>query len=946
MKFETKSLRSKVSKRIFSLFILSALIPILTIYLISYNQISEQLDNETRRQLYRESRSLGLTIYDKLLSLETNLKIITNELERGVQPETFKQDEWLQSIFSGMFIQYDSGIQQALFGEVNPVYELNENQLEHLKNNNTVFYISYPNNQRPQYFLIHNMEYDNNQPGYLVAQINDNNFWNFPVYSPEIACALSHSAYTLYCSSSIEGYNRENLFSDLDITGEDSFDFWNFNDIEYAVNSWNVFLRARFASEDIFLVMAVPRKTAFFTFNDFTSTFPKILIITGLLVALVSISQIRKTLTPLQKLTDGTNRIIRGQFDEPVDINSGDEFEKLATSFNNMARHINEQFKTTSILAEIDRLILSSLDTDYIIEILIKYLGNIIAVDHVCVITLDDENKSSALLHINIDNEFKLIQKQKLKLVGEDLREMEMCDDHLLLKDAEHREYTKQLRILGDKFFLVFPVHIKGELSGIICLGKDADFDASDDKLRQIKELSDRVAVALSNAVWEEKLYFQAHYDSLTKLPNRFLFQDRLEQAIQHASRENSNIAVLFLDLDRFKDVNDSLGHASGDNVLTQAAQTMAEYIRKYDSIARLGGDEFAIFISDINDIDEIVIKAEELSRRILRSMRDPFILESREIYLSVSIGIAIYPRDGDNYNDLLKNADSAMYDAKTKGRNNYQFYDKKNSLIIIEKLDLEQGLRHAIEKNELNLYYQPKIDCKSGEVIGSEALLRWQHPERGLIYPDQFIPRAEETGHVVTIGNWVLEQACLQHKMMLDEGVKNITIAVNISSEQFKQTDFFNLIENILEKTELPPEYLELEITESITIEDFERTKGVIYKLKDLGISISIDDFGTGYSSLSYLQQFPVDKLKIDQAFISKLPDDKNNSSIVKTIIALAHSLELSVIAEGVEKQAQSDFLLAAGCDEIQGYIITQPLSAENFKLFMLRESAHNHSV
>ncbi|MBT5403217.1 MAG: EAL domain-containing protein, partial [Crocinitomicaceae bacterium] len=589
-------------------------------------------------------------------------------------------------------------------------------------------------------------------------------------------------------------------------------------------------------------------------------------------------------------------------------------------------------------LADIDRQILSTLDRSYIIETVIRHLQNLVEANHVCVITIEDFENGSLILHVNKDAENGSIEKRNITIGMAELTELIDCKNYMLLDEFYEKVYTKALIEKGDKSFLIYPVHTKKELSAFICISSDKKLDFDESKLLQLREMADRVAVALSNAAWEEKLFQQAHYDLLTQLPNRLYFKNRLEQELELARRNGSNMAVLFIDLDRFKNINDSLGHMAGDKVLIQMGEMLRNCVRRSEAIARLGGDEFVVIMSETESEEAVSRRAIKLSHRILRNMRKPFRLGHREIYITPSIGIALYPRDGDNSSDLLKNADTAMYNAKNAGRDCYKFYNKEQNENTLELLDLENHLRHAIERNELDLLYQPKICCESGNVIGAEALLRWKHPKLGVLQPDAFISLAEETGMIATIGYWVLKTACLQNMIWRDKGVFKITMAVNLSADQFRQIDLYNNIKIILEETNMLPKYLELEITESITIENFKKTIEALENLKKLGVVIAIDDFGTGYSSLSYLQQFPIDKVKIDRSFIKNITENKDSVSIVKAIIALAHSLNLTVISEGVETQAQYDLLRNMNCDEAQGFYFGPAISAEEFEDFVTK--------
>jgi diguanylate cyclase (GGDEF)-like protein/PAS domain S-box-containing protein len=432
----------------------------------------------------------------------------------------------------------------------------------------------------------------------------------------------------------------------------------------------------------------------------------------------------------------------------------------------------------------------------------------------------------------------------------------------------------------------------------------------------------------------EERIRYLAHYDDLTGLPNRVLFAQLLEQAISEARYAKKEVAVMFIDLDRFKLINDTLSHASGDAVLAQVANRLIGALARRDTVARFGGDEFVVLMRDCGIPNDVTSTAQ----RLLSALAAPFVLENQEYHLTASIGISTFPGDGQDAQTVLKNADSAMYRAKEQGKNNYQFYSSQMNVRSFERLVLERFLRHALDQDEFQLHYQPKIDLTSGRVVGMEALLRWIHPGMGMISPAKFIPLAEETGLIVPIGEWVLREACAQARRWQDEGLPPLRVAVNLSARQFAHDGLHAAIVGALEESRLPPSLLELEITESMTMENPEHATAWLQKIKALGITVAIDDFGTGYSSLGYLKRFPIDSVKIDRSFIKDIPGDTDDVAITQAIIAMGHSLRLKVIAEGVESADQAEFLQRHGCDEAQGYHFGKPLPAADFVELLAR--------
>ena len=434
----------------------------------------------------------------------------------------------------------------------------------------------------------------------------------------------------------------------------------------------------------------------------------------------------------------------------------------------------------------------------------------------------------------------------------------------------------------------------------------------------------------------QRRIEFLAHHDPLTGLPNRLLLSDRVAQALAQAHRLQSRVALMFLDLDRFKTINDSLGHTVGDALLKEVVERLKSCVRESDTISRQGGDEFLVLLTDVRDGDAISRVAEKIHQR----MTQPFVIGTQALSTSFSIGIASYPEDGDDFDTLLKKADTAMYHAKEAGRNSHRFFTEQMNRQVVEHLALENNLRRALENNEFVLHYQPQLDLSEGRVVGVEALIRWNSPE-GLISPARFIPVAESSGLIVPIGTWVLNEACRQARAWQEAGLPPLVMAVNLSAEQFKRPELVNTVINALVLSDLDTHWLELELTESILIQDAETTLATVRRLKTLGVKLSVDDFGTGYSSLAYLKRFAVDKLKIDQSFVRDLETDPDDAAIVRAIIQMAHSLKLKTIAEGVENEELANLLRMFHCDEIQGYWYARPMPAADMEAFLRAQLA-----
>ncbi|HET7479609.1 MAG TPA: EAL domain-containing protein [Rubrobacteraceae bacterium] len=439
--------------------------------------------------------------------------------------------------------------------------------------------------------------------------------------------------------------------------------------------------------------------------------------------------------------------------------------------------------------------------------------------------------------------------------------------------------------------------------------------------------ISRAIRYAIQRKKAEERLAYLSQYDSLTGLANRALFQDRLTQAVARAEREGEMVALLSLDLDRFKDFNDALGHGFGDMLLKTAANRLQGCVREGDTVARLGSDEFGIVLEDVPDVQFVA----SVAQRISAELTEPFTVHGQEMFLSAGMGIAVRPPS--EADALIRDASAALQRAKAAGPDNYQFFSPEMNVEAFERLAFESSLRRALERGEFELHYQPQVDLSTGRIVGAEALLRWNHPELGLISPAKFIPVLEETGMILEIGAWVIQTACSQSRAWRDDGLPGIRVAVNLSAKQFEQQDLSAVVSGALEETGLSPDDLELEITESLLMQDSEESNAKLGRIKsERGVRVSIDDFGTGYSSLAYLKRFPIDALKVDQSFIRDLTEGSDDAAIVAAIIGLAHSLRLAVIAEGVETAAQLEYLRRQGCDEAQGYYLSRPVPAAGF--------------
>ena len=630
----------------------------------------------------------------------------------------------------------------------------------------------------------------------------------------------------------------------------------------------------------------------------------------------------------LAQLTSTATSIASGPAPLPqVQVQGADEIARLATAFNTLTTTVNELQEEVESRVAKRTVTLQDMNTALVKEILShKKTGEQL---HVAANAI--ENAAEGVMICDSEERIISVNKAFSRITGYDAEEILGTTPDTLLGDDESRAKRADIsRTVVDQG------HWKGELWS---RRKDGERYLEQCSVTAVKDDAGRLVnfIVLFSDVTKQKedelrLQFLAHHDPLTGLLNRTLFQQRCEEALMLAERKSTKAAVIFIDLDHFKTVNDSLGHAYGDDLLKQAAGRLVECVRKTDVVGRLGGDEFIVLLNEVGDSGDVAL----IAKKILERLTASFTVAGREIFVSASLGISWFPDDGQSAATLIQNADAAMYAAKEQGRNNYQFFSAEMNAQALEILMMASNLRLAIERQELVLEYQPRIDLKNGKVMGVEALVRWNHPTLGRIMPGQFIGIAEKTGLIEPLGNWVLKKACDQMIEWRASGMAPTRIAVNLSARQFMQSELTERIEAVLQETGLEAQALEVEVTESMVMHDPRRAAVILQRLKEMGVAIAIDDFGTGYSSLSYLKRFPIDYIKIDQSFVRGIPRDAEDVGITNAIIAMAKTLGVKLIAEGVDNAEQLAFLKQEGCNEGQGYLISSPMPADALRRFL----------
>lgn len=925
MRFTGTFLNSVVAKRIAIMLFLAVAIPTALITGLASTTIEKITSNYTHKKLVDISQNYGLSAFSNLIFARAALSQLSAELKLRLEnhnPIALSNTPMFDSVaivsaskftqISGQPKYLSTTLQQAIVNVDTPVTK-------------SPLFIFKPqaNNPSPSVVValpFHDVQtHSITEPQYLVGEIKQNYLWGDQSDYPS---DIHFCVYARYLNET----NTEPIFCNNNATTNAKN--------KAMVGKWSLFLKAEFqhqpwefVTERLYAIKS--QSESFFS----TKRFIGLALISLLFVGLMGLIHIRKTMVPLEKLIEGTRRIAQGKFDA-VEVEGKSEFSELADSFNQMSSHIQRQMDTLQNLSSLDRSMATALNVEELIDNIIQRAetlthGATIAIFRVQEMT-DNEVQCSLHIskHASIDNarvsitpkEYHFIQSIKDGFFEQTSRQSAFC-------------YQKKLANTDCGYTWIFPVLWQGEMCAFVAIGQKEPFDEQAFYWDEIRELAGRIAIAISAQAREDQLLIQAQYDALTGLPNRILLQDRLQQAMEHSDHTSEPFWLAFIDLDRFKFVNDSLGHSAGDQLLTEVAKRLSAIVEDTDTVARFGGDEFIIILQHQSDSHLRM----DMLNQLIEASAMPIYLEGKEIFMSASIGIAVYPTDGKDGDTLLRNADVAMYRAKEMGKNNFQFFTQSMNKRVTDRLSLEMHLRRAIELNEFKLVYQPKVCLVTNEVVGMEALIRWHSEALGFISPLQFIPLAEENGLIIPIGEWVMRTACAQTKAWHAMGFEHLRISVNLSARQFKQKDLVTSISHILQDTGLCAGALELELTESLVMNGVEESMKILHGIREAGVHLSVDDFGTGYSSLAYLKDLPLNTLKIDKSFTDGIINAHDKVPIVDSIILLAKNLGLKVVAEGVEHGYQASYLAAHGCDEIQGYYFSKPKSAENFEAMLL---------
>ena len=924
-------LQSRVGRRVLLLFVVTALVPLAAMALLSLTQVRAILLEQGGARLANGAKAYATGVYERLLTARDVASLV------AAHPTMSTAATLANARGFSFLAKIDgSGKTTVLVGAISPESSaIIETDLR-LASTTDVLIRHVADGGL---YLVHHL---GGMPGdeRLVGKLDAGYVWGDEEdrKAGMVICVVEGESFAqLYCPSGRD-LALPALLSRAAAGKEPTEVTWQNQGVAYRGRIWAQFMRNDFGRPDWYFAVSVPEEEVLAAVNAFRQFFFPVVLLALILIAWLSIRQIRAMLVPLGNLTAATRRVSANDFSTRAEVVSNDEFGELGEAFNSMSVRLGRQFHVAQVHSEIDRLILERNTLDSIIDAALFHVRQLLPSVEVCAVLLDRDDPHAGFVYrltasAPQDQQGAMAvaipQQQRPDLSSSGLVQLapaEPAPAWLLPAQASApAQVWTQVLTWGKT--------ICGWL--VITQRDGAEFSAED--RHTLTELAGRLAIAISSAWREDELFQRAHYDSLTGLPNRSLFSDRLQHEIARSRREVRMLAVMFVDLDHFKSVNDAQGHGAGDMLLCDAAVRIRAVIRESDTVSRHGGDEFTVLLSDIRDQRDALLVA----NNIIEALSAPFSVSGQHCFLSATIGIAIFPDNGDSAEQLLKHADTAMYRAKSSGRGQALFFEERMNAEAVARLSIDRELRRGLERGELELYYQPQVSLADNRVVACEALVRWNHPVRGLLAPGDFIAVAEEGGLIGAIGRWVIEQACRQIRNWRESGMVLERIAVNVSARQFREGDFVGHIHSFVFEQGLAPS-IEIEITETVLLEQTEMLDRKLRQISGFGCTIALDDFGTGFSSMAYLKKLPVDVVKIDRVFIEDIDRSADGRAFVEAIISMAHALGKQVVAEGVERDSQTAVLRALQCDMVQGYRISRPVTAEQFSTFVNNRIRH----
>ena len=918
------SLGTRVARRVLGLFLLCALLPVAVVLLVSYQRVQSTLVGERIAQLGHAAESYATTLLERLQLAGQLTQSIGSHVESATPV-----DASLGRYFRSVEAHVPGAPPRTLLGDAprTPArLDLPASSRVHLVAGEAVLAAAPAADGPRSVWLVRAIAPGDPGRGLLVAELNPDYLWGQADELPYLTsvCVLDAARAPLHCPETLPDSALAQVRVQL-AGGPAGHYAWD-ADGERNISSYReVFLEAKFRASSWPIIASQPEEHALAPTRGVQRLVVSVVVLGLLLAAFLGLVQVRRTMRPLGQLTEATQRIAAREFETRVPVVRDDEFGELAQALNAMSERLGRQFHALGALAQIDSVILSKVDIDRIVAIVLGRMKEAVSADWRLLLLAEPGASGSYRAHA-LDRDPGVLDAEPIVLRREEVARLVAAPEGMPI-DPAARAFAA-FAGLGARSLFAMPIVLNGDLSGLIALGYRDARVPDHDELRLLRDLGDRVAVALATTARDQALYRSAHYDPLTQLPNRLLFLDELARELARAERRGTKLGLLFIDLDGFAHVNDSLGHAAGDALLVHAAARLRACMRKADIVARLGGDEFTVVLPDLRDTAD----AAAVAQHVIGALSQPYDIGTGDTFVSASVGIALYPIDGTTSQELLRNADMAMYRAKAKGRGSHAYFEEEMNREAQHRLALDRELRHAVDAGQFVLHYQPQLDLRSNRVVGAEALIRWRHPTRGLVAPAPFISFAEETGLIERIGEWVLATACAQFMAWRASGLPIGHVSVNVSPRQFHRKDFAERVAQVVQDAGLPRGALRLEITESVLVDDSGAVEATLARFGELGIPLELDDFGTGYSSLAYLQRLPVATIKLDRTFIRDIAVSDNARALVRAAIGMVHALQKEIVAEGVETEAQLALLRDWGCDAVQGYYLSTPVPADQF--------------
>jgi diguanylate cyclase (GGDEF)-like protein len=916
-------LDTKLARRVLGLFLLCAVVPLAVVLFASYGRVQNALVSERDTQLGQAAEGYGTTLLERFYLAEQLARSLAPELSSG------RSHEELRRHFLGAVVYPPDGAPVVLMdgGSAPPAKSSLALRGDHLATGASQVVVADGPRGREVWLLRH-VAYGNARDALLGVQLNGTYLWGDADELPYATslCVLDDRRRALHCTETIAPSALEKLRDRLERSPAGQV-LWEDGGARQRASFREVFLEPRFRGGSWPVVLWQAEEHALAPIDELRRILVPMIIFALLAAALMGLVQVRRIMNPLKQLLGATQRIGDRDFGTRVDVRGDDEFHDLAEAFNGMSERLGRQFHALGALAQIDSVILSKVDFDRIGAIVVGRMREVVR-GRAWMLLLPEESQPGRFLARTADSSAGSLTGREFGFSARELEILAGSPQGVAMGPHTPRPTMPALIGIDPQDLFALPIVAEGAVRGLIVVGGTQRGGPDAEEVRLLQDLGDRVAVALATASRDRELYRRAHFDPLTQLPNRQLFLDELKRELARAERHGTKAALLFIDLDGFSAVNDTLGHAVGDDLLVHVAARLRGCMRKSDLVARLGGDEFTVVVSDVREPSDVAVVAQHL----IDVLSQPYDVGYGDTFITASIGIALYPTDGTSAQELLQHSDMAMYRAKERGRGQHAYFEEAMNREAQQRFLLDRELRHALEVGQFVLHYQPQLDLAAHRITGAEALLRWQHPTRGLVAPGPFIGFAEESGLIDKIGEWVLHEACRQFVRWRAAGLEIDHVSVNVSPRQFRGRDFVETVARALDATTMSAEHLRLEITENVLVDDSGQADATLARLRVLGTPLELDDFGTGYSSLAYLQRLPVETIKLDRSFVMNIGESDNARAIAKAAIDMVHALKKQIVAEGVETKEQLALLRKWGCDAIQGYLLSRPLPPEQF--------------